>query len=124
MNTLTNSKPGAAHAHQVHYDSITKLKLKQREDEGTLKQTEARLEKLEEQLPGLTVQKEYAAKEVEIALARKGEEGPKLEDAILTTIHGTGGGRPRRSRPSRRSGRRHKPISRSSNSKRLSRWSG
>jgi predicted nucleic acid-binding Zn-ribbon protein len=71
-------------AHQHHHDSITKLKLKQREDEGTLKQTEARLEKLEEQLPGLTVQKEYAAKEHEIAHAK--EKKGQLEDAILATI--------------------------------------
>jgi predicted nucleic acid-binding Zn-ribbon protein len=74
----------ARQEHQAHHDAITKLKLKQREDEGTLKQTESRLVKLEEQLPGLTVQKEYAAKEHEIehAKAKKGE----LEDAILATI--------------------------------------
>lgn len=74
----------ARQAHKDHHDAITKLKLKQREDEGSLKQTEARLAKLEEQLPGLTVQKEYAAKEHEIEMARtkKGE----LEDAILGTI--------------------------------------
>lgn len=74
----------ARQAHKDHHDGITKLKLKQREDEGTLKQTETRLAKLEEQLPGLTAQKEYAAKEHEIEMARtkKGD----LEDAILTTI--------------------------------------
>jgi predicted nucleic acid-binding Zn-ribbon protein len=72
----------SAHAH--HHASITRLKLKQREDEGTLKQTEVRLAKLEEQLPGLTVQKEYAAKELEITHAK--EKKGQLEDAILTTI--------------------------------------
>lgn len=74
----------ARQAHKEHHDAITKLKLRQREDEGTLKQTESRLAKLEEQLPGLTAQKEYAAKEHEIEMARtkKGE----LEDAILATI--------------------------------------
>jgi uncharacterized protein len=74
----------ARQAHKEHHDAITALKLKQRADEGTLKQTEGRLAKLEEQLPGLTVQKEYAAKEheIELARARKGE----LEDAILATI--------------------------------------
>lgn len=74
----------ARQAHKDHHDSITKLKLKQREDEGSLKQTETRLAKLEEQLPGLTAQKEYAAKEheIEMARAKKGE----LEDAILSTI--------------------------------------
>ena len=70
--------------HHNHHDSITKLKLKQREDEGTLKQTEVRLAKLEEQLPDLTVQKEYAAKELEITHAK--EKKGQLEDAILATI--------------------------------------
>lgn len=74
----------ARQEHQAHHDSITKLKLKQREDEGTLKQTESRLAKLEEQLPDLTVQKEYAAKEHEITHAKEKKE--QLEDAILTTI--------------------------------------
>jgi uncharacterized protein len=71
-------------AHKAHHDTITALKLKQREDEGTLKQTEARLAKLEEQLPGLTSQKEYAAKELEIVHAK--EKKAQLEDAILATI--------------------------------------
>lgn len=71
-------------AHKAHHDAITALKLKQREDEGTLKQTESRLVKLEDQLPGLTVQKEYAAKELEIVHAK--EKKGELEDAILTTI--------------------------------------
>jgi predicted nucleic acid-binding Zn-ribbon protein len=71
-------------ARQHHHDSITKLKLKQREDEGALKQTEVRLAKLEEQLPGLTVQKEYAAKELEITHAK--EKKGELEDAVLATI--------------------------------------
>jgi len=71
-------------AHKDHHDSITKLKLKQRDDEGTLKQTENRLAKLEDQLTGISVQKEYEAKQSEIAQSRakKGD----LEDAILTTM--------------------------------------
>jgi predicted nucleic acid-binding Zn-ribbon protein len=74
----------ARQAHQAHFDHITKLKLKQREDEGTLKQTEVRLAKLELQLNDVAGQKEYAAKqsEIEQAKAKKGE----LEDAILATI--------------------------------------
>ncbi|MBP3955126.1 hypothetical protein J8F10_07510 [Gemmata sp. G18] len=74
----------ARQSHKDHHDSITKLKLKQREDEGSLKQTETRLAKLEDQLTGISVQKEYAAKQSEIvqAQAKKGE----LEDAILATI--------------------------------------
>lgn len=74
----------AKQAHKDHHEAITKLKLKQREDEGSLKQTEARLAKLDEQLRGLGVPKEIAAKEheIEMAKAKKGE----LEDAILATI--------------------------------------
>jgi uncharacterized protein len=71
-------------AHQGHHDAIKHLKLKQREDEGTLKQTEVRLAKLEEQLTGISVQKEYAAKELEITHAK--EKKAELEDAILATI--------------------------------------
>lgn len=71
-------------AHKDHHDSITKLKLRQREDEGALKQTDTRLAKLEDQLTGISVQKEYDAKKSEIAQAqaKKGE----LEDAILASI--------------------------------------
>ncbi|MBN9122001.1 MAG: hypothetical protein J0I06_23140 [Planctomycetes bacterium] len=71
-------------AHRDHHDAIRHLKLKQREDEGTLKQTEVRLAKLEEQLTGISVQKEYAAKELEITHAK--EKKGELEDAILATI--------------------------------------
>ena len=71
-------------AHQDHYDAITKLKLKQREDEGTLKQTETRLTRLEEQLTGIGVSKEYEAKQSEIRQAR--DKRGALEDAILTTM--------------------------------------
>jgi predicted nucleic acid-binding Zn-ribbon protein len=71
-------------AHKGHHDAITHLKLKQREDEGTLKQTEARLAKLEDQLTGISVQKEFAAKELEITHAK--EKKGELEDAILATI--------------------------------------
>jgi predicted nucleic acid-binding Zn-ribbon protein len=71
-------------AHHDHHDGITKLKLKQREAEGTLKQTDLRLAKLEEQLPTLTAPKEYAAKEVEIAHAK--QKKGQLEDEILAVI--------------------------------------
>ena len=70
--------------HKDHYDAITRLKLKQREDEGSLKQTDTRLAKLQEQLTGISVQKEYEAKEHEIAHARKKKS--ELEDAILASI--------------------------------------
>ena len=71
-------------AHKDHHDSITRLKLKQREDEGSLKQTDTRLAKLEEQLIGISVQKEYDAKKSEIAQARA--KKADLEDAILATM--------------------------------------
>ena len=71
-------------ARDGHHDAIKHLKLKQRDDEGTLKQTETRLEKLEDQLTGISVQKEYAAKELEITHAK--EKKAELEDAILATI--------------------------------------
>lgn len=80
----TDELDAARQVHKDHFDAITKLKLKQREDEGTLKQTETRLAKLEDQLNGISVQKEYAAKqhEIEMAQARKSE----TEDAILASI--------------------------------------
>jgi predicted nucleic acid-binding Zn-ribbon protein len=71
-------------AHKDHHDAITRLKLKQREDEGTLKQTDTRLAKLEDQLTGISVQKEYDAKQSEIAQAKA--KKAELEDAILATI--------------------------------------
>jgi uncharacterized protein len=71
-------------AHTDLYDTITKLKLKQREDEGTLKQTDARLTKLAEQLLGISVQKEYDAKQSEIAQARAKKAA--FEDAIIATM--------------------------------------
>jgi len=70
--------------HQDYLDHITRLKLKQRQDEVTLKETESRLGKLELQLTEAVSQKEFAAKqsEIEQAKVKKGE----LEDAILSTI--------------------------------------
>ncbi len=67
-----------------HFEAIKKLKLKQRDDEGTLKQTETRLTKLQEQLVGISVQKEYDAKQSEIRQAQEKKEA--LEDSILTTM--------------------------------------
>jgi predicted nucleic acid-binding Zn-ribbon protein len=70
--------------HKDAYDTIKKLKLKQKEDEGTLKQTEQRISKLEFDLNVAGSKKEFDAKQSEIAqaTAKKGE----LEDAILTAI--------------------------------------
>jgi predicted nucleic acid-binding Zn-ribbon protein len=71
-------------AHKTHHDTITQLKVKQRTDETTLKETESRLKKLEDQLTNISVAKEMAAKESEIAQAKAKKS--ELEDAILTTI--------------------------------------
>jgi len=71
-------------AHKDHHDSITRLKLKQRDDEGSLKQTDTRLTKLEDQLIGISVQKEYDAKKSEIAQAKA--KKAELEDAILASM--------------------------------------
>jgi predicted nucleic acid-binding Zn-ribbon protein len=70
--------------HHNHHEAIKKLKLKQRDDEGSLKQTDTRLVKLEEQLTGISNQKEYDAKKSEIAQARARRD--ELEDAILGVI--------------------------------------
>ena len=70
--------------HKAHYDAIQKLKLKQRDDEGTLKQTDTRLAKLQDQTTGISNQKEYEAKQSEINQAKAKKEA--LEDAILTTL--------------------------------------
>jgi predicted nucleic acid-binding Zn-ribbon protein len=71
-------------AHKDHHEAIKKLKLRQKDDEGTLKQTEARLAKLEDQLTGIVNSKEYDAKQSEIRQAR--EKRGALEDAILATM--------------------------------------
>ncbi len=71
-------------AHKDHHEAIKKLKLKQRDDEGTLKQTETRLVKLEQQLLGITVTKEYDAKKSEIRQAT--ELKNTLEEAIFATM--------------------------------------
>lgn len=71
-------------AHKDHHDSITKLKVKQREEEGTLKATETRLDKLREQLNLAANKKEFDAKESEIKQAT--EKKGQTEDIILETI--------------------------------------
>lgn len=74
----------AEQAHKDHHEAIKRLKLKQRDDEGTLKQTETRLAKLEQQLLGISVPKEYEAKKSEIRQATDAKNA--LEEAILTTM--------------------------------------
>ncbi len=71
-------------AHKEAHDTIKKLKLKQKEDEGTLKTVEQQLAKHEAEIHSAGSAKEFTAKQHEIDFdrARKGE----LEDAILTAI--------------------------------------
>lgn len=71
-------------AHKEAHNAIKKLKLEQKENEGALKQTEQRLDKLAADLNSAGSNKEFVAKQSEIAQAtvKKGE----LEDAILTAI--------------------------------------
>lgn len=71
-------------AYESHFETLKRLKLKQREDEGSLKQTEARLARLEEQLLSVTSAKEYQAKLSEITQTK--QKKSTLEDAILATI--------------------------------------
>ena len=84
LKSRQNTLEAERQAHKDHHDAITRLKLRQRDDEGALKQTDTRLAKLEDQLTGISVQKEYDAKKSEIgqAQAKKGE----LEDAILASM--------------------------------------
>jgi predicted nucleic acid-binding Zn-ribbon protein len=71
-------------AHADAHDTLKKQKLKQKDDEGTLKATEVRLAKLQADLNTAGSKKEFDAKtsEIEQATAKKGE----LEDAILETL--------------------------------------
>jgi predicted nucleic acid-binding Zn-ribbon protein len=71
-------------AHADAHDTLKKLKLRQKDDEGTLKATEQRLAKLGADLNMAGSKKEFDAKtsEIEQATAKKGE----LEDAILTDL--------------------------------------
>ena len=74
----------AEQAHKDAYDTLKKQKLKQKEDEGALKQVEGHLERLFKRSMEVTTMKEMDATKQETATAntKKGE----LEDTILMTI--------------------------------------
>ena len=74
---LTAAKQAHADAH-AH---IQKLKLKIRDDEGTLKQVNVQLAKFEKQLNDATSPKEFEGKNSEIRQAK--EKGAATEEAIL-----------------------------------------
>jgi predicted nucleic acid-binding Zn-ribbon protein len=71
-------------AHKDAHETLKRLKIQQKEDEVTLKQTEQNLEKYQGQLNTAGSKKEFDDKQTEIATAtgKKGE----LEDTILMTI--------------------------------------
>ncbi len=71
-------------ANKEAHDAIKRLKLKLKDDEGTLKQTEQQLDKHERQLFEVTTMKEIEAKRSEIANT-KTKKGA-LEDAILAAM--------------------------------------
>lgn len=72
------------HAHQDAHDTLKKRKLKLKEDEGSLKEVEQRLLKLQADVNLAGSKKEYDAKLSEIATAN-GKKG-EFEDAILATM--------------------------------------
>jgi predicted nucleic acid-binding Zn-ribbon protein len=74
---LAAAKKANADAH----DHVQKLKLKIRDDEGTLKQVNAQLAKFEKQLNDAASPKEYEGKKSEIRQAQ--EKVAALEEAIL-----------------------------------------
>jgi len=71
-------------AHKEHAEAITKLKLKIREDEVSLKQNNTQLAKFEKQLDDAGSPKEYEAKQSEIRQAKERIEA--LEMLILTQM--------------------------------------
>ena len=70
--------------HKAAHDTLKKLKLQQKDDEGSLKQAEQRLAKLGADIHSAGSKKEFDAKthEIEFTTTKKGE----LEDAILTAM--------------------------------------
>jgi predicted nucleic acid-binding Zn-ribbon protein len=72
-------------AHKEAYETLKRLKIKQKEDEGSLKATEQQLGKFEAQIHSAGSAKEFGAKQQEITYARK-QKG-ELEDAILATMN-------------------------------------
>ena len=72
-------------AHKAAHDEVRRLKLKLKEDEVSLKQTETRLAKLQADVNTAGSKKEYDLKNTEIATATALKSD--LEDAILTGMN-------------------------------------
>ncbi len=71
-------------AHKDAHEALKKLKLKLKDDEGTLKQTEAHIAKLQTRAVEVTTMREMDATRSETTQAT--DKKSALEDAILTTI--------------------------------------
>ncbi len=84
MNAQQAQLDAQKQAHADAHDTLKKQKLKQKDDEGTLKSTEVRLAKLQADLNTAGSKKEFDAKTSEIAQAKEIQD--ELEDAILTTL--------------------------------------
>jgi len=84
MKTRQQRLAAEEQAHRDAYDQLKRLKLQQKEDEGTLKQIEQRLAKLQADIHSAASKKEFDAKSAEIQFAQtqKGE----LEDRILLAM--------------------------------------
>lgn len=80
QTALTQEERSQKEAREV----ITKLKVRQREEESSLKSVEAQLAKSEKQINDTANQKEYTAKQHEIEHAKAKKAG--LEDEILATM--------------------------------------
>lgn len=84
MKAQQNRLKAEQDAHQFAHDTIQKLKLKIREDEGSLKQANQQLLKYEKQLEDAGSSKEYDAKQHEIQHTKEKING--LEEAILVAM--------------------------------------
>jgi predicted nucleic acid-binding Zn-ribbon protein len=84
LKAQQNKLAAEEQAYKDAYEAIKKLKLKQKDDEGALKQTEQQLDKFERQLLEVATMKEIQAKksEIEQAKAKRGH----YEDAVLAAI--------------------------------------
>lgn len=82
--TRTNQLQAAKLSLEAAHESIKQLKLKQKNDEGSLKQEEQTLDKYERQLTEAKSSKEFEAKKHEIEMAKS--RISELEDAILTAM--------------------------------------
>ena len=80
----TRRSPRREAAHKEAHDAVKRLKLKQKDDEVSLKATETRLAKLQVDVNSAGSKKEYDLKLTEIATSTQSKSD--LEDAVLNGI--------------------------------------